>query len=330
MPTGAQTWSTAAASNNSADSSVNWAEGMAPSAVNNSARAEMASAAMWIKDNAGTLLTSGSTAAYTVTSMQVSSAVTDGYTVAVRFHAANDASATLNVDGVAAKAIELYAGQALVGGEFKAGSVARFTYTSSSTSWVLNNFTSPTTTVALPGSATVASSFEVTKATLLSSALTVSGPATLSSSLTVGLATLFTTGITAAAIAGDMVATQAQQETGTSVITAVSPGRQQYHPSAAKCWLNCGVTGSTSINASYNITTIADGGTGIVDVTIATDFTNGSYAILLSQYDANPLITHVDPSSAITAGTFRIVTEDSAGSGGDPDAHFAAAFGDQA
>lgn len=137
MATGAQTWSTSAASNNSADGSVNWAEGMAPSAVNNSARAEMASAAMWIKDNSGTLLTSGSTAAYTLTSKQVSTAVVDGYTIAATFHADNDAAATLNVDGVGAKKIQLIPGTNLSTGAIVAGASHRLHYSSSSTAWII-------------------------------------------------------------------------------------------------------------------------------------------------------------------------------------------------
>jgi hypothetical protein len=36
------TWPTTAANNATADSTINWAEGMAPSAVNDSARAQMA------------------------------------------------------------------------------------------------------------------------------------------------------------------------------------------------------------------------------------------------------------------------------------------------
>lgn len=136
MATGAQTWSTNAASNNSADGSVNWAEGMAPSAVNNSARAEMASAAMWIKDNNGSLLTTGTTVAYTVTSMQVSTAVKDGYTIAVNFHATNDSSATLTVDSIGAKQLQTISDTNVVGGEFQGGTIHRFRYTSTSTAWV--------------------------------------------------------------------------------------------------------------------------------------------------------------------------------------------------
>src|SRR5690349_18237862 len=110
MTTGVRAWSKTAGSNNSADSNVNWAEGMAPSAVNNSARAEMASVAKWRDDNSGTLLTSGSSSAFTVTSNQTSTSYVDGDTIGVTFHAAAAASATLNVDGVGAKQIQLIPG----------------------------------------------------------------------------------------------------------------------------------------------------------------------------------------------------------------------------
>lgn len=136
MTTGLRSWSKTAASNNSADSAVNWAEGQAPSSVNNSARAEMASAAKFRDDNSGTLLTSGSTTAYTVTSNQVSTSYLDGDTIAVTFHAANDSSATLSLDGVTAAPLQLISGTNLSGGEFQAGASARFHYSSSSTAWV--------------------------------------------------------------------------------------------------------------------------------------------------------------------------------------------------
>src|SRR6201988_3889823 len=63
-------WSHAASSNANADSTVNWAEGMAPSAVNDSARAMMARLAEWRDDISGTITTAGSATAYTVASNQ--------------------------------------------------------------------------------------------------------------------------------------------------------------------------------------------------------------------------------------------------------------------
>src|SRR5512139_3840976 len=297
MATGAQTWSTTAASNNSIDTSVNWAEGMAPSAVNNSARAEMASAAMWIGDNSGVLVTSGTSAAYTVTSKQVSTGLVDGYTIAVRLHSANDASATLNVDAVGAKQIQRYAGTNVSASEFTANSVHRFTYNSGSTAWVAHGQRDITTipssftvtgATLLTGAATLSSSLTVANATLLSSNLTVSGTATItgkvtaSSSMEVTGATLFSSGITAASIAGSVVATQADQETGTSVATIVTPGRQKYNPCAAKAWAR--ITWSAGVPAlteGYNISaTVTDVNTGKVTVAFTNALSSATYAVV--------------------------------------------------
>ena len=68
--TGLAWWSQVAANNASIDPTVGMAEGMAPSAVNDGVRALMASASKYRDDIAGALVTSGSSAAYTVTSSQ--------------------------------------------------------------------------------------------------------------------------------------------------------------------------------------------------------------------------------------------------------------------
>ena len=51
MATGIGAWSTTAADNDDADTDINWAEGQAPSTVNNSARAVMAAVATWLREN---------------------------------------------------------------------------------------------------------------------------------------------------------------------------------------------------------------------------------------------------------------------------------------
>ena len=53
-------WSRTAASNATADGSINWAEGQAPSTVNDSARAMMAAASKYRDDVAGAIATAGS------------------------------------------------------------------------------------------------------------------------------------------------------------------------------------------------------------------------------------------------------------------------------
>lgn len=137
MATGVQVWSQTAASNATIDTNINWAESMAPSAVNDSARAVMASVAKWRDDNNGTLVTSGTTSAFTLVTNQVESALTAGFTIAAQFHASCDASATIAVDGLAAKPLRVYPGVTLNANDLGGGSVHRFTYSTTGTGeWV--------------------------------------------------------------------------------------------------------------------------------------------------------------------------------------------------
>lgn len=58
-------------------------------------------------------------------------------------------------------------------------------------------------------------------------------------------------------------ATQAQQEAASSTAVYVSPGTQQYHPSAPKAWCSYAhVSGVPTIQRSYNVASITDTGTG--------------------------------------------------------------------
>lgn len=76
-------------------------------------------------------------------------------------------------------------------------------------------------------------------------------------------------------------ASQTDQETGTSTATFVSPGRQQYHPSAAKCWGIITLSGGTpTLAASFNLTSVTDDGDGKFTFTIATDFSTTNYSVV--------------------------------------------------
>ena len=63
-------WSQTAAWDATADSSINWAEGQAPSSVSDFCRAMMAATAKYRDDIAGAIVTSGTSAAYAVSSYQ--------------------------------------------------------------------------------------------------------------------------------------------------------------------------------------------------------------------------------------------------------------------
>jgi len=102
-------------------------------------------------------------------------------------------------------------------------------------------------------------------------------------------------------------ATQAEQETGTAVDKFVSPGRQQFHPSAAKCWIEFTIAGV--VNASYNITSVDDTGLGDWTVNIATDMSSGNYSAGASA-DPTGVVAAYNVTIAVIsklAGSFRII-----------------------
>lgn len=121
-------WSRTAASNATSDATVNWSEGQAPSSVNDSARAMMASTAAYRDDVAGAIATGGTSTAYTVTSYQIFDTLAhlNGQMVAFTPHTTNGATVTLNVDGLGAKplraqpSVELQSGVLIQGTPYAA------------------------------------------------------------------------------------------------------------------------------------------------------------------------------------------------------------------
>lgn len=132
-------WSRVAATNATADGSINWSEGQSPSSVNDSARAMMAAASKYRDDIAGAIATGGTSTAYTVTSYQVFDTLANmnGAMIAFTPHATNGATVTLNVDGLGAKplrsapSLELPSNSLIVGTPYVA------TYYNSTAEWIL-------------------------------------------------------------------------------------------------------------------------------------------------------------------------------------------------
>jgi hypothetical protein len=133
------------------------------------------------------------------------------------------------------------------------------------------------------------------------------------------------------------IAIQGEQETGTDVVRAVTPGRQHFHPSAAKFWVKW-TAASTTILVSYNMTSIANTGTGDADGTIATDFSGTDwFGMVCTVEDVNGWDAEECQGSgfnAQAAGTFGVlcstITEGgtSVCSLTDPNQWHAAGFGD--
>ena len=110
------------------------------------------------------------------------------------------------------------------------------------------------------------------------------------------------------AVTGTAIATQAQQETATATNVLVTPGRQQFHPSAAKAWVTFNGTGTVAIGASYNVSSITDNGTGDYTVNFTTVFSSANYAYALTGGDQNVTLGIISVSdTAPTASAFRFL-----------------------
>ena len=135
-------WSKTANNNANADGTINWAEGQAPSTVNNSARAMMAAAAKYRDDIAG-VTTGGTATAYTVASNQAFDSLVsmDGKLIALVPHVTSGAGpVTLNVDGLGAKALRSAPGVELAAGTLISGTPYVARYVNSASEWILCSF----------------------------------------------------------------------------------------------------------------------------------------------------------------------------------------------
>jgi hypothetical protein len=139
---GFYTWSRTASANASADNAVNWAEGMAPSAVNDSGGGMMASTAKWRDDISGSLATSGSSTAYTLASYQGFDTLghLDGQQIAFTPHVTNGATVTLAVDGLGGKPLRSAPGVELPAAVLIAGSPYVATYYNATGEFILQGF----------------------------------------------------------------------------------------------------------------------------------------------------------------------------------------------
>lgn len=130
-------WSTTAATNATADPTINWSEGMSPSSVNDSARAMMAVLAKWRNDISGANTTGGSSTAFTLTTSEgVSSPPSNGQMISFVAHTTSGTSPTLQVDGGTAYPLWLN-GAAAPTGTLVANTPYRVAFSVASSAWLL-------------------------------------------------------------------------------------------------------------------------------------------------------------------------------------------------
>jgi microcystin-dependent protein len=135
-------WSQTASADATADSTINWAEGQAPSSINDSARAMMAATAKYRDDISGTIVTAGTPTAYTVASYQVFDTLAHlhGRTIAFTPHATNGATVTLNVDSLGAKPLRSAPNIELPAGVLIQGTPYMVVYNNSDAVFYLHGF----------------------------------------------------------------------------------------------------------------------------------------------------------------------------------------------
>ena len=128
----------------------------------------------------------------------------------------------------------------------------------------------------------------------------------------------------------DHVSTQSAMETGTEITSAVTPGRVQYHPGVAKFWVNA-TANSTTINASHNVTSVADTATGRMTVTIATNFNTASWVchVSIENVAAGNQMPCIE-SGGQAAGTVIVECRNGSAALQDPAFWHVSGFGDQA
>lgn len=95
----------------------------------------------------------------------------------------------------------------------------------------------------------------------------------------------------------DLSATQANQETGTSNTTFVTPGLQHQHLSAAKCWCLFNGSGTPAILASYGITSITDVGVGQWTLNLSITFSSANFSTTAA---STSVLNAFSPASATT------------------------------
>ncbi len=133
---------------------------------------------------------------------------------------------------------------------------------------------------------------------------------------------------------GFTAASQAEQETATSTTVGVTPGRQQFHPSANKCSGRVDVAaGTPSTVYSYNVTSITDTGVGRLTVTIATDLSSANYSIttcgVVHNSGTSLFIIGVNVNNPPAAGSFELNSVNGSFALADPDWYMWNVQGDQ-
>jgi hypothetical protein len=131
-------------------------------------------------------------------------------------------------------------------------------------------------------------------------------------------------------IAAPSQAVQSAIEAETNQDTYVPPDLMKHHPGVAKAWCNWNGIGTQAINQSYNISGIADIGTGGTRLTFTVNMSADDFALLLGS-GSGGIRHYIDNTGdgTILAATVDVQGSIADGSNTDGNALTMVMFGDQ-
>lgn len=139
-------WDVIAANNANADSSIDWAEGMSPANVNDSARVMMGRVKELLTDLGGSIVATGTANVIAASAQSAFTTLANGRMVSFRAIATNTQATTLNVNSIGAKPVLKATGSgivALTGREIQSGGMYTVQYStdlnSGNGAWLLLN-----------------------------------------------------------------------------------------------------------------------------------------------------------------------------------------------
>jgi hypothetical protein len=130
----------------------------------------------------------------------------------------------------------------------------------------------------------------------------------------------------------NLPATQAEQETATSLAKLVTSGRQQFHPSACKAWAVVTGAGTPALAGTpFNVASVTDNGVGDFSITFTVPFSTVNYVPAAICWDAgvgafDRITVH---EGALSGSATRFKVAANAETAADPQGFFCHFFGDQ-
>jgi hypothetical protein len=230
--------------------------------------------------------------------------LTNGFTITFTAGFTNTGATTLNANATGAIAVEKNSGGgpvALTGGEITAGNVVTVTYNTAASSFIITN----------SGGLLAANNLSDVQSAV--TALANIGGASVNRNINAGGLVTGGGNLSADRTLTVTAAAKSDQNTATSNSLAVTPGNQQYHPSAVKAWANF-QGGSGSINGSYNVTSITRNGVGNYNVNFTNAFVDANYAVSVTpsasdiSYGPGVIFGMMGNVGTISAGTAQVYT----------------------